>query len=239
MTTAPARIGFTAFNRVCSIGRPVIYDTARVITHSSNSTESDQSGPTTFLCGIASANLKRAGFSMLRPAGRAGRVAWPAGRSRGRRHGCRPRAQSTEGCCAGRRGGGGSCAGRVAAARRRRPVLVQRRRAALGGGAASGWATGARGVRDVTSVLRSMEVFQSAWSALACPGSVCWPSKDAPAAAAAGASLRLRARGWGLFLRRHKLRERTCPLSRSRVVGGCERWVSRLDGHVRVARIVA
>ena len=111
---------------------------------------------------------------MLRLAGRAGRAAWLAGRSRGRRHGCRPRAQSTEGCCAGCWGGGGSCAGRVAAARRRRPVLVQRRRAALGGSAAPGWAPGASGVRDVTSVLRSMEVFQSAWTVLAWPGSVCW-----------------------------------------------------------------
>ena len=34
--TAPARIGFTAFNRVCSFGHPVIYDTARVITKGSN-----------------------------------------------------------------------------------------------------------------------------------------------------------------------------------------------------------
>ena len=49
--TAPARIGFTAFNRVCSIGHPVIYDTARVITKGSNQTKSDQSGPTPFLCG--------------------------------------------------------------------------------------------------------------------------------------------------------------------------------------------
>ena len=40
--TAPARIGFTAFNRVCSIGHPVIYDTARVITKGSNPTKSDQ-----------------------------------------------------------------------------------------------------------------------------------------------------------------------------------------------------
>ena len=49
--TAPARIGFTAFNRVCSSGHPVIYDTARVITKGSNPTKSDQSGPTPFLCG--------------------------------------------------------------------------------------------------------------------------------------------------------------------------------------------
>ena len=49
--TAPARIGFTVFNRVCSIGHPVIYDTARVITKGSNPTKSDQSGPTPFLCG--------------------------------------------------------------------------------------------------------------------------------------------------------------------------------------------
>ena len=48
--TAPARIGFTVFNRVCSIGHPVIYDTARVITKGSNPTKSDQSGPTPFLC---------------------------------------------------------------------------------------------------------------------------------------------------------------------------------------------
>ena len=46
------RIGFTAFNRVCSIGHPVIYDTARVITKGSNRTKSDQSGPTPFLCGV-------------------------------------------------------------------------------------------------------------------------------------------------------------------------------------------
>ena len=52
--TAPARIGFTAFNRVCSIGHPVIYDTARVITKGSNPTKSDQSGPTPFLCGLNS-----------------------------------------------------------------------------------------------------------------------------------------------------------------------------------------
>ena len=45
------RTGFTAFNRVCSIGHPVIYDTARVITKGSNPTKSDQSGPTPFLCG--------------------------------------------------------------------------------------------------------------------------------------------------------------------------------------------
>ena len=51
--TAPARIGFIAFNRVCSIGHPVIYDTARVITKGSNPTKSDQSGPTPFLCGLA------------------------------------------------------------------------------------------------------------------------------------------------------------------------------------------
>ena len=51
MITALARIGFTAFNRVCSIGHPVIYDTARVITKGSNPTKSDQSGPTPFLCG--------------------------------------------------------------------------------------------------------------------------------------------------------------------------------------------
>ena len=50
--TAPARIGFTAFNRVCSFGHPVIYDTARVITKGSNPTKSDQSGPTPFLCGL-------------------------------------------------------------------------------------------------------------------------------------------------------------------------------------------
>ena len=50
--TAPARIGFTVFNRVCSIGHPVIYDTARVITKGSNRTKSDQSGPTPFLCGV-------------------------------------------------------------------------------------------------------------------------------------------------------------------------------------------
>ena len=58
--TAPARIGFTAFNRVCSIGHPVIYDTARVITKGSNQTKSDQSGPTPFLCGT------RAGSAWLR-----------------------------------------------------------------------------------------------------------------------------------------------------------------------------
>ena len=51
MITAPARIGFTAFNRVCSNGHPVIYDTARVISKGSNQTKSDQSGPTPFLCG--------------------------------------------------------------------------------------------------------------------------------------------------------------------------------------------
>ena len=28
--TSPSRIGFTAINRVCSIGHPVIYDTALV-----------------------------------------------------------------------------------------------------------------------------------------------------------------------------------------------------------------
>ena len=48
----PPRIDFTAFNRVCSIGHPVIYDTARVITKGSNPTKSDQSGPTPFLCGL-------------------------------------------------------------------------------------------------------------------------------------------------------------------------------------------
>ena len=53
MITAPARIGFTAFNRVCSNGHPVIYDTARVISKGSNQTKSDQSGPTPFLCGNA------------------------------------------------------------------------------------------------------------------------------------------------------------------------------------------
>ena len=52
MITAPARIGFTAFNRVCSNGHPVIYDTARVISKGSNQTKSDQSGPTPFLCGL-------------------------------------------------------------------------------------------------------------------------------------------------------------------------------------------
>ena len=52
MITAPARIGFTAFNRVCSNGHPVIYDTARVISKGSNQTKSDQSGPTPFLCGF-------------------------------------------------------------------------------------------------------------------------------------------------------------------------------------------
>ena len=65
MTTAPARIGFTAFNRVCSIGRPVIYDTARVITKSSNSTESDQSGPTPFLCGITKLEAGREKIEMV------------------------------------------------------------------------------------------------------------------------------------------------------------------------------
>ena len=46
------RIGFTAFNRVCSIGHPVIYDTARVITKSSDQTRSDQKDPTPVLYGI-------------------------------------------------------------------------------------------------------------------------------------------------------------------------------------------
>ena len=62
MITAPARIGFTAFNRVCSIGHPVIYDTARVITKGSNPTKSDQSGPTPFLWGL---QIQKRGKSFL------------------------------------------------------------------------------------------------------------------------------------------------------------------------------
>ena len=60
--TAPARIGFTAFNRVCSIGHRVIYDnnTARVITMGSNQTKSNQRGPTPFLCGYDSAEWEPA-----------------------------------------------------------------------------------------------------------------------------------------------------------------------------------
>ena len=60
--TAPARIGFTAFNRVCSFGHPVIYDTARVITKGSNPTKSDQSGPTPFLCGRGVAQTGHVGL---------------------------------------------------------------------------------------------------------------------------------------------------------------------------------
>ena len=64
--TAPARIGFTAFNRVCSIGHPVIYDTALVITKGSNPTKSDQSGPTPFLCGVRRPEWPRATLRLLK-----------------------------------------------------------------------------------------------------------------------------------------------------------------------------
>ena len=56
------RIDFTAFNRVCSIGHTVIYDTARVITKGSNPTKSDQSGPTPFLCGLGRVGGSRWGW---------------------------------------------------------------------------------------------------------------------------------------------------------------------------------